>query len=128
LKGRARLAMKRVPSPSPAPAPHPILPTHSHTTSSHEPQLIGFAAFVKLRISHPDLQRPYRIPVNTVGACLILIGPLALLGYILYMVRRERSARVLSDACILFKHMGIGCRCLRGAAAHGSWWRAYRAS
>ncbi|XP_020096414.1 probable polyamine transporter At3g19553 [Ananas comosus] len=37
--------------------------------------LLEFAAFVKLRIKKPDLHRPYKIPVGTVGAVLICIPP-----------------------------------------------------
>ena len=40
--------------------------------------LIEYAAFVKLRIAKPNLHRPYRIPVNTVG-CIILLIPCVIL-------------------------------------------------
>lgn len=43
-------------------------------------QLIEFGAFIKLRISRPDLHRPFRIPINTVGCCIMLIPPLSLLA------------------------------------------------
>ena len=36
--------------------------------------LIEYCAFIKLRISKPDLYRPYRVPINTVG-CVILLLP-----------------------------------------------------
>lgn len=32
-------------------------------------------AFVKLRISHRDLHRPYEIPLGTVGVCFLLLPP-----------------------------------------------------
>mmetsp|Transcript_6236 Transcript_6236/g.9401 ORF Transcript_6236/g.9401 Transcript_6236/m.9401 type:complete len:536 (+) Transcript_6236:60-1667(+) len=38
-------------------------------------QLIEFAAFVKLRISHPDMSRPYKIPLGTAGVTLLLLCP-----------------------------------------------------
>lgn len=36
--------------------------------------LMEYCAFLKLRITRPDLERPYRIPLNTVG-CFILFTP-----------------------------------------------------
>ncbi|CAN0060351.1 unnamed protein product, partial [Hapterophycus canaliculatus] len=30
-------------------------------------------AFIKLRISHRDLHRPYEIPLGTLGVCLLLL-------------------------------------------------------
>jgi amino acid transporter len=38
-------------------------------------QLVEFAAFVQLRIKHPDMPRPYRIPLGTVGVSLMLLIP-----------------------------------------------------
>jgi amino acid transporter len=38
--------------------------------------LLEYCAFVKLRISHPNLARPYRIPLNTFGCILLIIPPL----------------------------------------------------
>ena len=36
--------------------------------------LLELSAFIKLRIYQPDLHRPYRIPLNTVG-CILLLTP-----------------------------------------------------
>ena len=41
--------------------------------------LLEFAAFIKLRISKPDLSRPYRVPLQTVGATLLCLPPAILL-------------------------------------------------
>jgi hypothetical protein len=38
-------------------------------------QLIEFAAFVQLRIKHPDMPRPFKIPLGTVGVSLMLLVP-----------------------------------------------------
>jgi amino acid transporter len=48
-------------------------------------QFIEFAAFIKLRMSQPHLHRPYRIPLGTVGCVVMLLPPVAMLSYILYM-------------------------------------------
>lgn len=37
--------------------------------------LLEYAAFVKLRVSKPNLERPYRIPLSTVGCCFLLVPP-----------------------------------------------------
>ncbi|CAM9624730.1 unnamed protein product [Laminaria digitata] len=36
-------------------------------------ELLEFAAFVKLRVHHGDLYRPYAIPLGTVGVCVLLL-------------------------------------------------------
>ncbi|GBG79992.1 hypothetical protein CBR_g30253 [Chara braunii] len=37
--------------------------------------LVEFATFVQLRIKHPHLDRPFRVPLNTVGVILMLVIP-----------------------------------------------------
>lgn len=39
--------------------------------------LLEYAAFFKLRISKPDLERPYRIPLNTIGCALFFFPAIA---------------------------------------------------
>ncbi|CAE7770811.1 unnamed protein product [Symbiodinium microadriaticum] len=38
-------------------------------------QLIEFAAFIQLRVSYPDMKRPFKIPLGTVGVSLMLALP-----------------------------------------------------
>eukprot|EP00980_Cylindrotheca_fusiformis_P002734 scaffold634_cov97-Cylindrotheca_fusiformis.AAC.1 len=40
--------------------------------------LMEYAAFIKLRISQPDLVRPYKIPMNTLG-CILFFSPSVIL-------------------------------------------------
>lgn len=40
--------------------------------------LMEYAAFIKLRISNPDLERPYKIPLSTLG-CILFFSPSVLL-------------------------------------------------
>lgn len=42
-------------------------------------QAIEFIAFVELRRSRPDLHRPYKIPLDTTGCCLLVAFPLLFL-------------------------------------------------
>lgn len=46
--------------------------------------LLEYLAFIKLRITRPDLERPYRVPLNTIG-CIVLFTPtiLAILAVVL---------------------------------------------
>lgn len=39
--------------------------------------LLEYAAFFKLRISKPDMERPYRIPLNTCGCALFFFPAIA---------------------------------------------------
>lgn len=41
--------------------------------------LLEFAAFIKLRITNPDLYRPYRIPLQTFGVTVLCLPPSLLL-------------------------------------------------
>lgn len=61
--------------------------------------LMEFAAFIKLRISKPDLHRPYRVPVGTLGAILISLPP----AFLLVLVMCLASARtfILSSIVIV---------------------------
>lgn len=45
--------------------------------------LFEIAAFLLLRLERPNLPRPYRMPVNTLGACLVMLLPLAFIFLIL---------------------------------------------
>ena len=38
-------------------------------------QLIEFAAFIQLRIKHPEMLRPFKIPLGTVGVSVMLLMP-----------------------------------------------------
>jgi hypothetical protein len=66
-------------------------------------QLIEFAAFVQLRIKHPDLPRPFKIPLGTLGVSLMLLVPTL---FIFVMIG---FSSVLSVVC-------AGCMCLLGFA------------
>jgi len=41
--------------------------------------LLEFAAFIKLRIKKPELHRPYKVPLQTLGATLLCLPPAMLL-------------------------------------------------
>lgn len=41
--------------------------------------LLEFAAFIKLRIKKPDLHRPYKVPLETLGVTMLCLPPALLL-------------------------------------------------
>jgi amino acid transporter len=48
-------------------------------------EILVFASFIKLRISCPDLKRPFRIPLST-GGCILMVAPATfLLGVMLLL-------------------------------------------
>ena len=47
--------------------------------------LMEYAAFIKLRIDQPDLDRPYRIPLGTVGCILLFIPPVGMTILIMFL-------------------------------------------
>lgn len=42
-----------------------------------------YAAFLKLRIVRPNLERPYKLPLNTTGCILFMIPPIALCVFVM---------------------------------------------
>lgn len=60
--------------------------------------LLEFAAFVKLRIKKPELNRPYRVPLNTLGALVLCLPPSLLL--ILVMVLATAKTFLISGVII----------------------------
>jgi len=46
------------------------------------PLLVEFAAFIKLRVTDGDVNRPYRIPLNTVGCVIFLLPASIFLVYL----------------------------------------------
>jgi amino acid transporter len=52
--------------------------------------LMEYAAFIKLRISRPDLPRPYKIPLGTVG-CIIFFLPTLLFTLVVLLLSKYES-------------------------------------
>ncbi len=73
--------------------------------------VLEFAALVVLRVKEPDLPRPFRVHGGMVGACLLGVGPVALLGFALV---KNAGEQLLGVPALLF---GAGVAGL-GAAAY----------
>lgn len=61
--------------------------------------LLEFAAFISLRIKKPDLHRPYKVPLQTLGAALLCLPPAVLL--VLVMCLASWKTFLVSGVVIL---------------------------
>ncbi len=61
--------------------------------------VLEFVSLVILRVREPDLPRPFRVPGGTAGACLLGVGPLALLGFALV---KNAGEQVLGLRALVF--------------------------
>ena len=69
--------------------------------------LLEFVALVVLRMREPDLQRPFKAG-NLAFACLLGVGPAALIGYALYASRGEEIALGHSSVSSLVFSVAVG--------------------
>jgi amino acid transporter len=75
--------------------------------------VLEFVALVVLRVREPRLRRPFRVAGGRVGACLLGVGPTALLGFALV---KNAGERVAGMSALLF---GAGVAGL-GIVAYGA--------
>ena len=61
--------------------------------------LLEFVSLAILRIREPDLPRPFRVPGGLLGACVIGVGPVALLGFALV---KNAGEQVLGISALVF--------------------------
>lgn len=59
---------------------------------------LEFAALLWLRIKEPDLPRPFRVPGGVVGAALVGVAPLLLLGFSIFRSQHEEVFGISSFA------------------------------
>ncbi|CAI9104773.1 OLC1v1003525C1 [Oldenlandia corymbosa var. corymbosa] len=69
--------------------------------------LVEFIAFLKLRIDHPSVSRPYKIPLGTTGAVLMCIPPTLLIFVVLALA--SYKVMLLSIIALLFGFMLQPC-------------------
>jgi amino acid transporter len=75
--------------------------------------LMEFAAFVKLRIDEPDLERPYRVPLNTFG-CILFITPPCIFLICLMLIASKMTYIYCAALCTL----GVGFYVFQKFAKH----------
>lgn len=61
--------------------------------------LLEFAAFIKLRMKKPDLQRPYKVPLQTFGVSMLCLPPAVLL--VLVMCLASLRTFIVSGGVII---------------------------
>lgn len=79
--------------------------------------LMEFSAFVKLRITDGDHERPYRIPLNTFGCVLFIIPPCTVC--IVLMMYASKMTYVYFTILVCF---GAGGHLLQKIGKHHDWW------
>lgn len=82
--------------------------------------LLEFAAFISLRIKKPDLHRPYKVPLQTLGAALLCLPPALLL--ILVMCLASLKTFLVSGVVIL---LGFLLYPALVYAKHKNWFHFY---
>ncbi len=79
-------------------------------------QVIEFAAFLHLRVVRPDLPRPFRVPIGTVGMSLLLSMPIVFIGVVIYF-----SSALALGLSLLLCAMGCGMYYLLMLAKSRGW-------
>jgi amino acid transporter len=79
--------------------------------------LMEFSAFVKLRITDGDHDRPYRIPLNTFGCILFIIPPCTVC--IVLMLYASKMTYVYFTILVCF---GAVAHLLQKIGKHHDWW------
>ena len=80
--------------------------------------LMEYAAFVKLRITNPDLRRPFRLPFGTVGCILFVLPSCCITIFVMMMATKMTYLYVL--VMVLF---GAFFHFIQKAAKHYDWWQ-----
>ncbi len=71
--------------------------------------ILEFAAFIKLRFAHPELHRPWRVPIGNRGMVAVLSLPSIFLCYMLYLSPAKTWAIIgasLVVGCALYWVLG----------------------
>ncbi len=69
---------------------------------------IIFIAAVRLRVVEPELSRPFKIPLGTIGLTVLIMPPLALVVLMLYVTTTDQTLSLLGSQGIIFNGLNIG--------------------
>ena len=56
-----------------------------------------FISAVRLRVKEPDLKRPFRVPLGTTGMTLMVIPPIAIVAFTIYVNAIDRSTEIYTS-------------------------------
>jgi amino acid transporter len=76
---------------------------------------LEFAALIWLRVKEPELPRPFRVPGGTLGAAILGISPILLLGF---SIVRSQTEQVLGMSSFAFGMILIGAGVVAYALNH----------
>jgi hypothetical protein len=94
--------------------PSERLPAHTR----HLPSAYGrYAAFVRLRVARPELPRPYRVPLGTRGCAALLLLPVLVRAFIMYVSVAQSRAALLWCAAATALGLALGAPLLRRSGA-----------
>ncbi|CAN0121812.1 unnamed protein product [Phaeothamnion confervicola] len=79
-------------------------------------QLLELSAFIKLRMSRPDIHRPFAIPLGTVGVTLMLLPAFAFLIVLIVL-----SSLLTWIICLTLMAAGVGLWWLLETAKRKEW-------
>lgn len=79
--------------------------------------VLEYAAFVKLRYTNPNMERPYRVPIPNWAAVLLVLPPILAIG-ILFLVANWVTYYFVISTCTLC----IGFHKIQETARSKGWW------
>jgi amino acid transporter len=76
-----------------------------------------FVSAVRLRIKEPDLKRPFRVPLGTTGMTLMVIPPIAIVAFTIYVNAIDRSTEIFGLTGFSVGGVDVGWYGIAGFAA-----------
>jgi amino acid transporter len=76
-----------------------------------------FVSAVRLRVKEPDLKRPFRVPLGTTGMTLMVIPPIAIVAFTIYVNAIDRSTEIFGLTGFSVGGLNVGWYGIAGFAA-----------
>ena len=76
-----------------------------------------FISAVRLRMKEPDLKRPFRVPLGTTGMTLMVIPPIAIVAFTIYVNAIDRSTEIFGLTGFSVGGVNVGWYGIAGFAA-----------
>jgi amino acid transporter len=79
--------------------------------------VVIFVAAVRLRVTEPSLKRPFRVPLGTWGMALMVVPPIAIVVFTIYVNAIDRSTEILGTTGFRLLGQDVGWYGIAGFAA-----------
>jgi amino acid transporter len=79
--------------------------------------VVIFIAAVRLRVTEPGLKRPFRVPLPTWGMALMVVPPIAIVFFTIYVNAIDRSTEILGTTGFRLLGQDVGWYGIAGFAA-----------